>query len=444
MWFTERTGNRIGRITASGAISEFPIPTSASEPVGIASGPSGTIWFTEAAAHKIGVVTRNGVVREFSIAAPTPAVNSALARMSAASAYGPPGSRITVISLHIPGRAASTAVFSNPSYIGGMTLGPDGRPWFTEPSANIVATLQADGTVRLLPIKLPVNKCDCAEPTSDNLGGIVAGPDHNLWFTVDFEQVGKLTPSGKVTLYSLPTPDDVPSGLTAGSDGNLWFLDWADGGNGSYLARLTPQGQLTRMRAPSDLVTSGVANGPGKTMWFTGSGDSDLVERYDLSSHRFATFPMPTDESLPGTMLMGRDGRIWLAEPSANELAAISAQGSVAEYPLPSGGPGQASTEPNALVTGPDGHLWFLETAANRLCRVNSPGNVTEYALPPLGGNLAWTPGNLIVDRDGSFWYTVSGEAKDGGSGPGSAALVHVSLSRQHSSLGTTETARHS
>jgi virginiamycin B lyase len=45
LWFTEL--DKIGRITPTGAISEYPIPTSASNPLGIAAGPNDTLWFTE-------------------------------------------------------------------------------------------------------------------------------------------------------------------------------------------------------------------------------------------------------------------------------------------------------------------------------------------------------------------------------------------------------------
>jgi hypothetical protein len=47
-------GNKIGRITTSGTITEFPLPTPRSAPQGVTSGPDGAIWFTEFNAGKIG------------------------------------------------------------------------------------------------------------------------------------------------------------------------------------------------------------------------------------------------------------------------------------------------------------------------------------------------------------------------------------------------------
>src|SRR5579864_5791644 len=47
LWFTEIYGDRIGRITTAGVITEYLVPTAHSLPWGIAAGPDGALWFTE-------------------------------------------------------------------------------------------------------------------------------------------------------------------------------------------------------------------------------------------------------------------------------------------------------------------------------------------------------------------------------------------------------------
>src|ERR1700722_1414596 len=54
LWFTEQSGNKIGRITTAGVITEFPVPTAGSSPWGITTGPDGALWFTEQSGNKIG------------------------------------------------------------------------------------------------------------------------------------------------------------------------------------------------------------------------------------------------------------------------------------------------------------------------------------------------------------------------------------------------------
>jgi virginiamycin B lyase len=38
--------------------------------------------------------------------------------------------------------------------------------------------------------------------------------------------VGKVTPSGVVTEYSMPTANSGPTGIAAGADGNIWFAEY--------------------------------------------------------------------------------------------------------------------------------------------------------------------------------------------------------------------------
>ena len=83
------TANNIGRITTTGTLPEFPVPTASSDPDGITAGPDGALWFTETAANKIGRMTTDGTFTE--IAIPTAK-----------------------------------------SFPQGITTGPDGALWFTE------------------------------------------------------------------------------------------------------------------------------------------------------------------------------------------------------------------------------------------------------------------------------------------------------------------------
>ena len=90
LWFCESVGNNIGKITPSGVITEYPVPTAGAGPYGICSGPDGNLWFAENAGNNIGKCTTSGVITEY-----------------------PNGGR---------------------PY--GICLGPDGNLWFTEVDGN--------------------------------------------------------------------------------------------------------------------------------------------------------------------------------------------------------------------------------------------------------------------------------------------------------------------
>jgi hypothetical protein len=133
LWFTEFSGNQIGRITPAGAITESPIPTANSEPSGIAAGPDGNMWFTEFFGNKIGRITPDGTINE------TPGGNQPF----------------------------------------GIAAGPDGNLWFAEINGNQVGVLVVapPAIAALSPFSGPANA-----PTTVTITGSGFAPDAHVSF----------------------------------------------------------------------------------------------------------------------------------------------------------------------------------------------------------------------------------------------------------------------
>lgn len=98
LWFTERATNHVARMTPAGVLTEFPVPTPGSQPLGICAAADGNLWFTESAAGKVGRVSKSGIFREYAVT----------------------------------GASKLTAV----------TAGPGGTVWFLDETANAVGRLQ--------------------------------------------------------------------------------------------------------------------------------------------------------------------------------------------------------------------------------------------------------------------------------------------------------------
>ena len=47
VWFTESIGNKIGRITPAGSITEYQNSKGNAQPADITTGPDGNLWFTD-------------------------------------------------------------------------------------------------------------------------------------------------------------------------------------------------------------------------------------------------------------------------------------------------------------------------------------------------------------------------------------------------------------
>ncbi|MGZ4755607.1 MAG: Vgb family protein, partial [Acidimicrobiia bacterium] len=73
LWFTNYGSNTIGQVTTAGVVTNFT-GTSISNPEGIAAGPDGNMWFTELSLDEafniyrgIGRITPSGAITEFAL-----------------------------------------------------------------------------------------------------------------------------------------------------------------------------------------------------------------------------------------------------------------------------------------------------------------------------------------------------------------------------------------
>lgn len=65
LWFTEALGNHIGRISTSGRVTLFVVPTPGAFPYSITVGPDGALWFVEFRRGTIGRITTAGKITEY-------------------------------------------------------------------------------------------------------------------------------------------------------------------------------------------------------------------------------------------------------------------------------------------------------------------------------------------------------------------------------------------
>lgn len=148
LWFTETQGNKIGRISLRGKITEYSNGiTAGALPTSIAAGPDGALWFTEYDGGRIGRITTKGHVTEYSSGitpgehpvdiAPGPDGALWFTEYETASSYQILASKIARITTD--GRVKEYASGINPAAgPDGIVAGPDGNMWFVEGRLNRV------------------------------------------------------------------------------------------------------------------------------------------------------------------------------------------------------------------------------------------------------------------------------------------------------------------
>jgi|GEM_PF-1796234 len=91
MWFTEESEDRIGRIAWDGTVTEYELPNTGSAPTSIVLGPDGALWFVEqgvtdpfsgvrTGGNRIGRITTAGAITEYAI----PTAGSGVTALAAA------------------------------------------------------------------------------------------------------------------------------------------------------------------------------------------------------------------------------------------------------------------------------------------------------------------------------------------------------------------------
>jgi virginiamycin B lyase len=255
LWFTQETSGEIGRMTTTGAVTEFPVtsPTTGVAALDqIVAGPDGRLWFTMPRDHAIGAITTAGGF--------TPYLLPATVQPEGIT-VGPDGNLwftdfFNQVGRITPGGVANLYVATGPGP-SDITTGPDGALWFTEAGGNSIGRATTGGApLPGIPVPTPGS-----EPT-----GITYVPGSGLWFTESgANQIGHIPLSGGIVEYPGTAPG--PSAIAAGRDGALWFTE----SEGNSIGRITSSGAITNHfqlatpgSQPSDMTT-----GPDGALWFT-------------------------------------------------------------------------------------------------------------------------------------------------------------------------------
>ena len=170
MYVAEQGVGKIASLDPStGQVTEFPIPTADSQPVGLALGPDGAYYFTERGTDKVGRMTPDGTFREWPLDA---------------------------------------GAFPNR-----IVAGPDGAIWFTELKAGKLGRISMDGALTEYPID--------GGPV-----GIIVGTDGQLYVVLyGSHQVARVDPHGAVTgTWDLPGATG-PLQIATGNGNDLWVTD---------------------------------------------------------------------------------------------------------------------------------------------------------------------------------------------------------------------------
>ncbi|MGB7047782.1 MAG: hypothetical protein WBD57_05645 [Candidatus Cybelea sp.] len=397
LWFTDAGTNKIGRMTAGGAVTEFPVPTLDAGLTGICQGPDGQMWFLEENANKAGSISSAGSVHEYDI--PT-AASGPLAIVAGPdkalwfteAAAGKIG-RLTT-----SGRFAELTLTSSYPRPADITVGSDQNVWFTEsesygimgrvdlhevkgsdptyseislslgkkshPELGVRAKLPLSITAYNFghhvidgaypnPIHLTTSdreRAGLSEKTvtasSSKVSVLFSGHYTDATIGASADGGGRIDPA--TVLPSAPREQKLPSpgyGLGAGPSGTIWVCL-----SSGKIAVYSMHAPLKVYRATTGFKEEGCSmiEGPDGNMWFT-DYSNDRIGMITPEGH--VTFFDAGYDAAPYSMTLGADGAFWFTEGFAAKIGRLTVSGQLSSF--------KAASTPYDIVTGPDGNLWY-------------------------------------------------------------------------------------
>jgi virginiamycin B lyase len=158
--------------------------------------------------------------------------------------------------------------------------------------------------------------------------GIALAKDGTAWFA-EFSskgKIGKVDPdTGKVTKYTVPTPDAWPRRIQVADDGTIWFAEF-----GESPATLTQTGKIAHFDPKTETFKEYTL--PGKSaspyafdidakgrMCYSNMHE-DVVGCLDPKTEHVVEYPMPFSENTMREFFRDSQGRVWWASPSNNKV----------------------------------------------------------------------------------------------------------------------------
>lgn len=161
-----------------------------------------------------------------------------------------------------------------------------------------------------------------------------------------------------------------------------------------FAAKASAELVVREFAIPSGTVdlSSYIAQGADGNMWFTLPGSS-LVGRVGVDG-AVQMYPTPTSGSGPGSIKLGSDGNMWVAQSLVGKIAKVTPSGDFTEYSI--------GCQSSSISLGSDGNMWFgCGYSAARIGYITPDGNVTTFDM----GTDTDGPRQIALGPDGNIWF---------------------------------------
>jgi len=276
-------------------IVEYKMQEARDIPTALAVAPDGAVWFTIDFSNAIGRL-RNGKIDRISKQS-TNVDALGIGVDADGNAWFADAPSVAILRISPSGEVKSFPLGTPIARLGRVAVAPDGGVWFAESSAYSVTRLK-DGVLTR----------NAIQSLRGGPYGVAAGRDGTVWATLQGgNQLLRITPSGEITEYEIPTRGSSPTDVAVDAQGVVWFLEF----RGNKIGRFE-NGKFTEFAAPVEgAALSGITVTPDGSVWFGMLRARSLGRLYD---GKFKTFPLPREDARPYSVAADAKGNVWYAD----------------------------------------------------------------------------------------------------------------------------------
>jgi streptogramin lyase/plastocyanin len=296
-----------------------------------------------------------------------------------------------------------TQVFPLPSTspaagIDQIVSGPDHNLWFTENTQDKIGRMTTTGTLAQFTV-------EPASASNSLTGAIVSGPDGDLWFAgvkSKVHYIGRITTSGVVKPFDLPSGDCVGAWIADGPDGNIWFTDPCN----NKIGKMSTAGVVSEFPMPSSPggTAEGITTGPDGNLWFTTTTMALSTADFGkvTTAGKISLFT-PTSKMDLRAIIKGPDGNLYAADQGGNGIVRITTAGGATPFSTAS----VFSSGPDDLTIGPDNQIW-MSGFAGQLAEFFVSSHILSPSanMPKSGGATPHGFNGVTTGSDGNVWFT--------------------------------------
>ncbi len=195
-------------------------------------------------------------------------------------------------------------------------------------------------------------------------------------------QINALAGSAANDLWAVGSLDNSVSLLTEHWDGSAWVLVPAPlpgGGAGGFFGAID--------------------FGPNNALAVGYTGNVTLAEAYcvpsgsgDPTFHEYSIPPTNGHAASPQEVAVAPDGSAWFTDQNNDEVAHITAGGTITEIPF------STNVKPLGITLGPDGNMWVAEQQGGHIAQVTATGTVTQFSISGCAQSI-------VAGSDGALWF---------------------------------------